>query len=228
MGKGLALQFRLRYPDMFADYVARCRAGRVRVGQPYLYRDGPEQPWILNFPTKDDWRQRSRLEYLRKGLEYFSAHYREMGIVSIAFPQLGCQNGGLDWRQVRPLMERYLKPLDIDVVIYLREAEPSQARATTQSDALLDLINTAESAADLRSRLDIRNSQAAAILQHRGQRGRFARLGDLLNVKGIGKATYMHIVALGSSSRQLQTAEVTQGQMELGWHDQPETTKRAT
>src|SRR3954468_24565504 len=68
MGKGVALAFKRRYPDMFADYVRRCDAGTVRLGQPYLYK--AHDHLILNFPTKDHWRAVSRLADIEEGLRY--------------------------------------------------------------------------------------------------------------------------------------------------------------
>ena len=104
MGGGLALEFRRRFPEMFQDYVQRCRRGEVRTGKPYVWQNQSGQS-ILNFPTKDDWRNPSQLEYVEGGLRYLVDHYREMGVTSIALPTLGCGLGGLDWRIVRPVME---------------------------------------------------------------------------------------------------------------------------
>lgn len=125
MGTGIALEFRLRYPAMFAEYAAHCRRGQVRAGQSYLYRGG-EEPWVLNFPTKDQWRNPSRLEWVEAGLKRFAEAYREWGITSAAFPPLGCSNGGLKWEAVRPLMERYLAPLELKATVCLdRDPEAS-------------------------------------------------------------------------------------------------------
>jgi hypothetical protein len=84
----------------------------------WLYR-GAER-WVLNFPTKKHWRNPSRVEYIQAGLERFGEIYAEAGILSIAFPQLGCGNGELNWQdQVRPLMEAHLSNLPIDVFVHL-------------------------------------------------------------------------------------------------------------
>jgi O-acetyl-ADP-ribose deacetylase (regulator of RNase III) len=88
MGKGIALGFRKRFPQMHDDYVQRCDRGEVRLGQPYLYKQA-EGPWILNFPTKDHWRSVSRLADIETGLRYLEGHYREWGIESLAVPPLG-------------------------------------------------------------------------------------------------------------------------------------------
>ncbi|HTK06993.1 MAG TPA: macro domain-containing protein [Ktedonobacteraceae bacterium] len=121
MGKGIALAFKQRYPEMFATYQQECQTGTLRIGKPTLYREST--PWILNFPTKDHWRENSKIEYLETGLAYFTAHYKETGITSIAFPKLGTKNGRLSWDEVGPLMAKYLAPLDITVYIYITKGD---------------------------------------------------------------------------------------------------------
>ena len=121
MGKGLALAFKERYPDMFAVYQQDCKIGKLRIGRPTIYKKS--KPWILNFPTKDHWRFPSKLEYIEKGLEFLVTHYQKVGITSIAFPKLGAQNGKLSWDEVGPIMAKYLSQLDIDVYIYIAEGD---------------------------------------------------------------------------------------------------------
>ena len=117
MGKGVALEFRKRFPDMYEDYVARCKAGQVKLGQPYLFlRLMP--PWILNFPTKEHWRSVARLSDIVRGLEHLERHYHEWGITSLAVPPLGCGEGQLEWRIVGPTLYRHLSRLSIPVELY--------------------------------------------------------------------------------------------------------------
>lgn len=117
MGKGLALSFKQRYPEMFKRYRTVCERKQLTVGKLMLFYE-PDH-WILLFPTKENWRNPSKMEYLEKGLIKFVNTYAEKNITSIAFPKLGCGNGELSWDEVKPLMEKYLKPLPIDVYIYL-------------------------------------------------------------------------------------------------------------
>jgi O-acetyl-ADP-ribose deacetylase (regulator of RNase III)/uncharacterized protein YwgA len=117
MGKGVALQFKKRFPAMYEDYVERCERDEVKLGRPYLYRN-PEPPHILNFPTKGHWRSVSRLKDIVAGLEYLEAHYRDWGITSLAVPPLGCGQGALDWHTVGPTLYECLNRLDIPVVLY--------------------------------------------------------------------------------------------------------------
>lgn len=121
MGKGIALAFKQRYPEMYADYVERCARNEVRLGQPYVFPvDGHV---VLNFPTKRHWRAVSRLSDIVKGLEYLEAHYREWGITSLAVPPLGCGNGQLEWSVVGPTLVRHLGRLDIPVDLYAPAGE---------------------------------------------------------------------------------------------------------
>lgn len=117
MGKGVALEFKNRFPDMYADYLVRCNAHQVKLGKPYLFRR-LVPPWVLNFPTKDHWRSVSRLQDIVEGLRYLQAHYREWGIASLAVPPLGCGQGQLEWRVVGPTLYRHLKDLDIPAELY--------------------------------------------------------------------------------------------------------------
>ena len=117
MGKGIALQFKEKFPEMYKDYLNRCKNGEVKLGQPYLYKPLIGK-WILNFPTKDHWRSVSSIEDIVKGLEYLTGHYKEWGITSIAFPPLGCGQGQLDWKVVGHVLCKYLSKLDIPVFLY--------------------------------------------------------------------------------------------------------------
>jgi O-acetyl-ADP-ribose deacetylase (regulator of RNase III)/uncharacterized protein YwgA len=133
MGKGIALEFRNRFPDMYDDYVQRCKAGQVKLGQPYVYkRLAP--PWILNFPTKDHWRSVSRLEDIIVGLRYLHDHYRQWGIVSLGVPPLGCGQGQLEWRVVGPTLYRHLKNLDIEVELFAPFGTPHEELRPTFLD----------------------------------------------------------------------------------------------
>lgn len=124
MGKGVALEFKKRYPEMFKSYERVCDKKQLEVGKLMLWK-GAEK-WVLMFPTKKHWRNPSKMEYIEAGLKKFTDTYIEKGITSIAFPRLGCGNGGLDWEEVRPLMERYLKRLSIPVYIYVGTYQDEQ------------------------------------------------------------------------------------------------------
>lgn len=125
MGKGIALEFKKRFPVMFKDYAARCEAGEVRLGQPYLYKQN-SGPWILNFPTKDHWREVSRITDIIAGFDYLEAHYQTWCIQSLAVPPLGCGNGQLDWDVVGPTLHGRLSRLDIPVEMYAPRGTPPE------------------------------------------------------------------------------------------------------
>ena len=113
MGKGLALAFKNLYPDNFIAYEAACKRGEVKVGRMFITERmdmfGPK--WLVNFPTKRDWRNGSRIEWIRSGLTDLREVISSRGIRSIAIPPLGCGNGGLDWRVVRRIIVEALDGL---------------------------------------------------------------------------------------------------------------------
>ncbi|QXN51646.1 MULTISPECIES: macro domain-containing protein [Pseudomonas] len=117
MGKGVALEFKKRWPGLMLDYESRCAKKLVEPGVPYMYTDilGTS---IVNFPTKGHWRSASRLSDIEKGLDIFLEHYKAWNITSVAFPPLGCGNGGLEWGLVGPIMYKSLSKIDIPVVIF--------------------------------------------------------------------------------------------------------------
>lgn len=118
MGKGIAKRYKEIYPDMYKQYQKFCEQHLLEVGKLWIYKS--DTKWILNFPTKKHWRNPSKIEYIEEGLKKFVETYEEKGITSVSFPQLGCGNGGLDWENdVRPLMEKYLKDLPIDVFVHI-------------------------------------------------------------------------------------------------------------
>jgi O-acetyl-ADP-ribose deacetylase (regulator of RNase III) len=116
MGAGIALEFRLRYPKMYLEYVELCKNDKIRIGNLWLFKS--KKKWILNFPTKTDWKYPSKESYLHEGLRYFIEHYKILNIESIAFPLLGAQKGGLDPKQSLQIMTSYLDNLSIPVEIY--------------------------------------------------------------------------------------------------------------
>jgi O-acetyl-ADP-ribose deacetylase (regulator of RNase III) len=116
MGKGIAKEFRSRYPEMFKEYKRLCDARKLQIGRLHLWRS--DTRWVLNFPTKTTWQLPSRIEYIEAGLAKFVDTYKELGITSVSFPPLGCGNGQLNWDDVRPVMERYLAQVTIPVYIH--------------------------------------------------------------------------------------------------------------
>ncbi len=121
MGKGLALMFKEAFPENRRLYEAACKRGEVRVGRMFITeRSGLLGPrWIINFPTKEHWRHRSREEWIEHGLADVRRIIEEKGIRSVAVPPLGCGNGGLEWPVVRPLIESALGGLEgVEVLVY--------------------------------------------------------------------------------------------------------------
>jgi len=120
MGRGLALQFKNAYPENFRAYKAACDQKEVQPGRMFVYETGQPVPrFIINFPTKRHWRDKSRIEDIEAGLVDLVRVIREKDIRSIAIPPLGCGLGGLNWREVRPCIEQALEQLtNVNVLVF--------------------------------------------------------------------------------------------------------------
>lgn len=180
MGSGIALEFKLRFPKMYNDYEKRCREKEVRIGKPYIYKHSKDI-WIMNFPTKNHWKNPSKIEWIEEGLKFFKENYKKWAIDSIAFPKLGTANGKLNWKEVKEIMEKYLINLDIDVYICLDEKK----KAEGIEKEMVDSINRA-SIDSLIADIDINKKQAQIIINNLP----ITRFWHIHKLKGIGKVTY--------------------------------------
>ncbi len=121
MGKGVALQFKKAFPENFEEYKKACDAGEMEPGKMFVFATNSlhNPKYIINFPTKKHWKGRSKLEYIESGLQALVNEIRTRQIQSIAMPPLGCGHGGLDWQEVRPLIERaFAELVDVSAVVF--------------------------------------------------------------------------------------------------------------
>lgn len=173
MGAGLALEFKLRYPNMFAEYEKQCAQHLIEVGSVSSYIG--ESIKILNFPTKDDWRKPAKMEWIVAGLQNFRDIHKQLNIRSIAFPKLGAGLGGLKWEDVKVVMEKHLQDLDdLHVYVCLDEKEPEGTEA-----GMLQHINRL-TAADLQQ-IGLRQS-AVESLQRNLPVDRFFKISTLESI----------------------------------------------
>lgn len=128
MGKGVALQFKKKWPANFKAYAAACKAGEVKLGEMFIVELGAlaTPRYIINFPTKGHWRSASSIADVETGLKDLVHQIKRLEIQSIAMPPLGCGNGGLEWSQVKPLIEQYFAALPkVEVTLF----EPPEIQA---------------------------------------------------------------------------------------------------
>lgn len=154
MGKGIALQFKNKWPANFTAYAAACKAGQVRPGRMFVFDSGAlvKPNFIINFPTKDHWRGASEIEFIRDGLVDLVAQVKRLRIRSMAVPPLGCGNGGLDWAEVRPLIEAAFETLpDVEVRLFepagapdpkTMEVRTKRPRMTAGRAAIVKVLDT--------------------------------------------------------------------------------------
>jgi len=179
MGKGIALQFRNKWPENFRRYEAACKAKQVRPGRMFVFDSGAlvKPNFIINFPTKDHWRGASRIEYIRDGLVDLVAQIRQFGIRSIAIPPLGCGNGGLDWAEVRPLIESAFADLpEVEVRLFppvgapdpkSMEVRTERPRMTPGRAAILKVLDTYRALGYRLSKIEVQ--KLAYFLQEAGE-----------------------------------------------------------
>ncbi|MBX3376893.1 MAG: macro domain-containing protein [Phycisphaeraceae bacterium] len=127
MGKGIALQFKKAFPENFEVYARACEAGEVQPGKMLTVDLNrlTNPRFIINFPTKRDWKHKARLKDIEAGLPALIEEVRRLQITSIAVPPLGCGNGGLDWREVRPLIETaFAEVPEVRVLLFAPKGAP--------------------------------------------------------------------------------------------------------
>jgi O-acetyl-ADP-ribose deacetylase (regulator of RNase III) len=184
MGAGIALEFKLRYPEMFVRYVEHCRNKQIDIGKLWLYKPPQaDKQWVLNFPTKRDWKHPSRIEYLQKGLQRFVETYQQRGIQSIAFPILGSQNGKIPESESVAIMARYLYRCDVDIEIYRYSPDVQ--------DDLYEVLKqrfAIDSDEKIAAAVDLTISRVS-ILRKALNDSKITTVGQLATIRGIGQKT---------------------------------------
>jgi O-acetyl-ADP-ribose deacetylase (regulator of RNase III) len=157
MGKGIALQFKKAYLNNFKAYVEACKRKEVEIGKVFVVKDSnlsSGEKYIINFPTKKDWRKPSEYSFIEAGLDDLILVLKEFSIKSLAIPPLGAGNGGLEWEKVKKIIERKLSNLDIEIFVYeptehIKEQLKRERVKLTDARALLlyllyDLVRNGE------------------------------------------------------------------------------------
>jgi O-acetyl-ADP-ribose deacetylase (regulator of RNase III) len=157
MGKGIALQFKNSFPNNYKAYKDACKNDTIDIGKLFVFREGNltiGEKTIINFPTKKSWRKPSEYSYIEKGLDDLISIVNAHNITSIGIPPLGAGNGGLEWEQVKKIIEQKLNHLNIDIYIYeptiqIKEYLKQERVKLTNARALLlyllfDLVKNGE------------------------------------------------------------------------------------
>lgn len=118
MGKGLALLFKRKYPDIMIPYLHACNTNSISPGNPQLIKRNLAPEYIVNFPTKVHWKDPSKLEYIETGLKSFVKIMKELEVASIGMPALGCGLGELSWTAVQELILNELSQVSTPITLY--------------------------------------------------------------------------------------------------------------
>ena len=178
MGKGLALEFALRYPKLEEIYKEQCKNHEIKTGNLYFYEvDGQK---IINFPTKFHFAKPSQIEWIEQGLDCFATNYKKWNIKSIAFPLLGARNGGLDSNFIIDLITKKLAKLDIQIFICLNK-EPDQKE--------IEMVNNFKSC-DIVQLAEQLNLNAKKLNELKAMQHSMNKFEDLLSNKVVDSKKY--------------------------------------
>lgn len=179
MGKGIALEFSLRYPDLLIKYQQKCQKNEINIGKMFYYKT--DNQIIVNFPTKDDFKLPSQYDWIKKGIKDFKNTYKFHNIASIAFPLLGCGNGELNFNIVKKIIEEELvmEPIDIYICLDTNSAEGKELEMIknfndTRIEDFIDII-------------EIPKTQSTLLVKYQNKIKRFY---EIQNIEGIGTTTY--------------------------------------
>lgn len=147
MGAGVALAFKNKYPEMFKQYVKECSLGLLKPGVPSVWVNNDlfsKEIEIINFPTKNDWRNDSEYEYIESGLEWLSNYLKQKKFSTITLPALGCGHGKLNWGRVKHLIETYLSDSQHRILVFEPNSSKNAGKVqqdTIENALLLEQVN---------------------------------------------------------------------------------------
>lgn len=207
MGAGLALECKLRYPEMNTKYVQICEKKLFDIGKLWLYKT-PER-WVLNFPTKKHWKNPSKEEYLHAGLRRFLDTYSDKNITSVAFPLLGAQHGGINSSRSEEIMMSYLTRCRIPVEIY--HYDPAAVDDLYTNFKIILLKMTAE---EIKTKTGLRINYVNAVVDALNNPS-ITQLGRLATIKGIGSTTLERLFRFATQDCQYSQDMILQPWLEL-------------
>ncbi|MGE6371003.1 type II toxin-antitoxin system antitoxin DNA ADP-ribosyl glycohydrolase DarG [Planococcus kocurii] len=197
MGKGIALQFKQAFPDVFKQYAKDSKLGEVKVGSMHVVPvEGLTNPkYVINFPTKEHWKNPSKMNYIDLGLQDLVKTITELRIQTIAIPPLGCGNGGLEWESVRVKIEQAFKDVPVEVHLYGPAGSPlpdkmkigtTEPRMTKGRALLLSLMDSYSGPGYRLSHLEIQKlayflQEVGEPMKLRFQKNKYGPYADSLN-----------------------------------------------
>jgi O-acetyl-ADP-ribose deacetylase (regulator of RNase III) len=201
MGRGIAYEFRLRYPEMFRKYVELCEKQLIKIGKLWLYEVN-QNKYILNFPTKDHWKDPSKIDYLKQGLQKFVDTYKTKSITSIAFPILGSDQGGISEKISLEILNSYLIQCEIPIEIW--HYDPlAKDELFDKFKNLIYSMNEKELSYQAKLRMDFIRKLKLAL-----EREDINNISGLLRGKGIGEVTLEKVFSFVMNQRLINDSDM--------------------
>ena len=193
MGKGMALECALRYPNVETEYKALCDSGGLSIGH-LAWSQLPNGNYLVLFPTKDDYKFPSKYSYIEASLEPLATECLSKGLSSIAVPRLGSELGGLDWDRVRPMILGSFEGIKIDLELWAFGPQISDPLMTSLTNRLSNNPDNA-----MRS-TGVNLDQIEALKSLIG-RNNSATAVDLLSIQGLGKTKIKKLIKWAQDSQ---------------------------
>lgn len=121
--QGLALSLREQWPAMVKDFRHYCQTEYPKAGGAWIW-SGPGGHRIVSLLTQEPAAGpggrpgRASTDHVNHALRALRHIAEAEKLTSIALPRLATGVGGLDWKDVKPLIEHHLGDLGIPIFLY--------------------------------------------------------------------------------------------------------------
>ena len=120
---GLALSIRTNWPALYKDFRHWCHSSHPKPGSVWTW-GGANHTRIINLMTQEAAYDhgskpgKATTSYVNKCLKHLVEEVKKEDLKSLAIPKLATGVGGLDWGEVKPLVDKHLGELNIPVYVY--------------------------------------------------------------------------------------------------------------
>ena len=117
MGKGIAVEFKRRWPGMYSLYKEKCETGEFDCGDLFAWQDPASGRQIFNLGTQKTWRTKATLPAIKASLRKAATYAEQAGIKTVCLPMIGAGLGGLTPEDVKHLMTELLSQSSVHFIV---------------------------------------------------------------------------------------------------------------